>query len=201
MTASCVCVVYRRRRADADTHRPRRKVRDAVRRSPTQSYLVKASLQPATERRQPCPPHRHACAPDAANRHRKANRANAAQSFEGSATRRAPDDGASCAQPNCGSEPDLPGTTVVVDSPPRSTTCATQPRRRTVLVGQPDLLLRRAPTTEVHRRRAGRQPEAAMTRPTRAWSDAQRDPGRDQRRGDGACARVENQVNLAGIYQ
>ena len=122
MTASCVCVVYRRRRADADTHRPRRKVRDAVRRSPTQSYLVKAFLQPATERNpQPCPPHRHACAPDAVAQHRKANRANAAQHSKEAPTRRVPEDGASCERPNCGTTRSA-STTVVVDPPSRSIT-------------------------------------------------------------------------------
>ena len=136
MTASCVCVVYRRRRADADTHRPRRKVRDAVRRSPTQSYLVKAFLQPATERN-----HNHA--------HRTATRVRQMRStgterptmpMPPSLRRKRqpgehPTTGASYAPPNCGRTRSA-STTVVVDPPSRSITCSHSAKAATVGTGR-----------------------------------------------------------------
>jgi hypothetical protein len=163
MTASCVCVVYRRRRADADTHRPRRKVRDAVRRSSTQSYLVKAFLQPATERN-----HNHA--------HRTATRV---RQMPPTRTERPtmpmPPSLRRCHQPSqhqtmaqapssqTAARPDLPARRLSSTRHRSRPRAATQPRRRPLELDQPREPVPRASHRQERRRCAARPNETTMT--------------------------------------
>ena len=163
MTASCVCVVYRRRRADADTHRPRRKVRDAVRRSSTQSYLVKAFLQPATEGN-----HNHA--------HRTATRV---RQMRTSSTqrptvpmppsirrKRQPGEYQKMAQAASGqtaAQPDLPARPLSSTRRRGRSHPATQPRRRPLGLGQPCEPVPRPSHRQERRRRTTRPNETTMT--------------------------------------
>jgi hypothetical protein len=164
MTASCVCVVYRRRRADADTHRPRRKVRDAVRRSPTQTSLVKAFLQPATERN-----HNHA--------HRTAT---GVRQMRSSSTerptmpmppslrrKRQPGEHPTLAQATrrqTAARPALPARRLSSTRRRGRSRAATQPRRRPLGLGQPREPVPRASHRQERRRRAARPDETTMIR-------------------------------------
>ena len=163
MTASCVCVVYRRRRADADTHRPRRKVRDAVRRSSTQSYLGKALLQPATERN-----HNHA--------HRTATRVRQMRPTGTErptlpmppSIRRLRKSGeyqtmAQAASGQTAARPDLRGRRLSSTRRRSRSRAATQPRRRPLGPSQPGEPVPRAPHRQERHRRAARPNETTMT--------------------------------------
>ena len=187
MTASCVCVVYRGRRADADTHRPRRKVRDAVRRSPT-TYLVKALLQPAAERN-----HNHA--------HRTATRVRQMRSPSTErptvpmppSIRRERKSGeyqtmAQAASSQTAVRRDLPGRRLSSTRRRGRSRAATQPRRRPLGLGQPCEPVPRASHRQERRRLRSAAERDHDDRSGGSGPGIAIPAGQGQRRGGRACA-------------